>query len=99
MTGYTDTIMSGDDWYINNIEEPVRDIVRALRNNGVNTECSCGHDMTIQCQTIDPTTELLNIRTVFMMLGVTKYRLELIREVIDDQYFDSIIIYLRERRA
>lgn len=89
-------VMQGDDWYLNTIEEPVRDIVRALRNNGINTECSCGHDMTIQCQTIDPTTELLNIRSVFMMLGVTKYRLELIREVIDDQHFDSITFFDNE---
>lgn len=40
------------DWYENNIEEPVRDIVKHLRNQGFNTECSCGHDMYIQCQCI-----------------------------------------------
>lgn len=38
------------DWYERKIEEPVRDLVRFLRNNGINTECSCGHDMYIQCQ-------------------------------------------------
>ena len=40
------------DWYTRNVEEPVRDLVRHLRNNGINTECSCGHEMTIQCQMI-----------------------------------------------
>ena len=40
------------DWYEEHIEEPVRDLVKYLRNNGVNTECSCGHDMYIQCQLI-----------------------------------------------
>jgi len=40
------------DWYEDNIEEPIRDLVKFLRNNGVNTECSCGHDMYIQCQYI-----------------------------------------------
>ena len=38
------------DWYEENIEEPVRDLVRVLRNNGFNTECSCGHEKYIQCQ-------------------------------------------------
>jgi len=31
------------DWY-ENIEAPIRDIVKFLRNNGVNTECSCGYE-------------------------------------------------------
>jgi len=99
MTNNEPSILQGNDWYSNTIEEPVRNIVRALRNNGINTECSCGHDMTIQCQTIDPTTELLNIRTVFFALGITKYRLELIREVIDDQHFDFIVIYLKDKQS
>ena len=30
------------DWY-DRIEEPIRDLVRILRNNGFNTTCSCGH--------------------------------------------------------
>lgn len=35
------------DWYLE-IEEPVREIVKTLRDNGINTTCSCGHEMTIQ---------------------------------------------------
>jgi len=42
----------GDDWYKQFIENPLRDLVYILRNNGFNTECSCGHDMYIQCQYI-----------------------------------------------
>lgn len=38
------------NWYEEFIEEPIRDIVKLLRENGFNTECSCGHDMYIQCQ-------------------------------------------------
>lgn len=38
------------DWYKETIEEPIRDIVRLLRDNGFNTECSCGHEMYVQCQ-------------------------------------------------
>lgn len=38
------------DWYDDNIEEGVRDVVRALRDNGFNTESSCHHDMSVQMQ-------------------------------------------------
>ena len=37
------------EWY-NRIEEPVRDLVYHLRNNGVNTLSSCGHTMEIQAE-------------------------------------------------
>ena len=35
------------NWLEENIEEPIRDIVKILRDNGFNTTCSCGHDMEI----------------------------------------------------
>ena len=35
------------DWY-DNIEEPIRPLVRLLRNNGFNTFCSCGHEMWVE---------------------------------------------------
>jgi hypothetical protein len=41
------------NWYEENIEEPVRDLVKLLRDNGINTECSCGHQMYVQFQVID----------------------------------------------
>jgi pyrrolidone-carboxylate peptidase len=40
------------DWYEEHIEEPVRELVKLLRNNGFNTECSCGHEMYVQCNYI-----------------------------------------------
>jgi len=40
------------DWY-ENIEEPVRDMVKLLRNNGFNTTCSCGHKMYIEGDLIE----------------------------------------------
>lgn len=39
-------------WYNAAIEAPVRELVRLLRDNGVNTESSCGHKLCIQCQYI-----------------------------------------------
>jgi len=41
-----------ENWYANTIEEPVRNLVKFLRNEGFNTESSCGHDMYVQCQYI-----------------------------------------------
>lgn len=38
------------DWYEEAIEKPIRNLVRLLRDNGFNTECSCGHKMYVQCQ-------------------------------------------------
>ena len=38
------------DWYDENIEEAMRPVVKLLRDNGINTECSCGHEMYVQCQ-------------------------------------------------
>lgn len=38
-------------WYERAIEKPLRELVHHLRDNGINTECSCAHDtpMYIQC--------------------------------------------------
>ena len=36
-----------ENWY-QNIEPAVRKLVYLLRNNGFNTTCSCGHEMTIE---------------------------------------------------
>lgn len=38
------------NWYEDKIEEPLRDLIKYLRNNGINTECSCAHSGNIQCQ-------------------------------------------------
>jgi len=51
------------DWYGRCIDEPLRDIVRLLRDNGVNTECSCAHEnpMWIQCHYIPGSEDVYNI--------------------------------------
>ena len=36
------------DWYEEHIEEPIRGIVKTLRDNGFNTTCSCGHEMYVE---------------------------------------------------
>jgi hypothetical protein len=39
-----------NNWYEDCIEEPIRDVVKLLRDNGFNTESSCGHEMYVQCK-------------------------------------------------
>jgi len=40
------TVVRGD-WYEENIEEPIRPLVKLLRNEGFNTVASCGHEMWV----------------------------------------------------
>jgi len=37
-------------WYDETIEEPVRAVVKLLRNNGFNTICSCGHTGVVEME-------------------------------------------------
>ena len=58
--------MKVGDWYEENIEEGVRDVVRFLRDHGFNTCCSCHHDMTIQIDAI-PGVDLQNLHNVLYL--------------------------------
>jgi len=42
--------MNSCSWYEKNIEESIRPLVKLLRNNGINTTCSCGHEMYCECE-------------------------------------------------
>jgi len=51
------------------IEEPIRELVRVLRDNGINTTCSCGHEMYIEAD-IFPNGDLYTIhRSLFDYLA------------------------------
>ncbi len=63
--------------FYNEIETGVRHFVFLLRNEGINTECSCHHEGYIQCQTNDPTTELRRIKTVMIEEGIENYEIEI----------------------
>lgn len=64
------------NWYEEHIEEPLRDLVRELRNNGFNTECSCGHEMYVQVQCLD-TGEVGRLDRFLFNLGLRDYVVEL----------------------
>lgn len=81
-----------DNWYEYKIEEPIRKIVKALRNNGINTVCSCGHSMWIQCESYDPTEEFGIIYNVMDSLKIDNYRAILFHNVINGHRFKHIEI-------
>jgi len=58
--------------FYENIEEPIRDIVRVLRDNGVNTTCSCGHEMYVEADLIPDGMLQIIHRTLFNYLAEKK---------------------------
>ena len=70
------------NWYEENIEEPVREVVKLLRENGINTVCSCGHKMYVECNFID----VLDAERVWHLLvnnGYKGFKIELFYESVD----------------
>lgn len=81
------------------IEDGVRSAVKALRDAGINTECSCHHEGYIQCQTLDPTTELDSVYNVMSELRLAEYSVEVSRRVTEGHHYDSLIIRCEEWRT
>lgn len=61
-------VAEGEDWY-ETIEEPIRELVRRLRDSGINTTCSCGHKMYVQADILPDASLMVMHNTVFNWLG------------------------------
>ncbi len=62
------------DWY-EQIEEPIRPLVKLLRDNGINTTSSCGHKMYVQADLmLDGQLEVIH-KTLFNYLAEKKLSL------------------------
>jgi hypothetical protein len=89
------------DWYERCIEEPLREIVRRLRNEGINTTCSCAHasPMYIECHTTPGAEDLLTIhKTVWSCLHVMGKRVNFeveLRHFVNDGHSDNTYIVIR----
>ena len=86
--------MKTNSWYDEKIEAPVRNLVKYLRNNGVNTECSCGHDMYIQCQYI-PDGSIMELHKLLFDYMYEKkmpinYEIVLTHKVIDGHSYSHL---------
>jgi len=91
-----------DNWYDKYIEPEVRDIVKYLRDNGINTECSCGHEMYIQCQyLIDGFIKNLHdlLFNYFYEIGKKpNFEINIIHKVIDSHSYTSLEIILPKEK-
>ena len=67
------------DWYKEYIEKTIRDTVKLLRDNGFNTECSCGHEMYVQCQYITDG-EIMRLDNLLFNNGYRNYVIEILIE-------------------
>lgn len=74
------------------IEPKVRYWVYLLRNAGINTECSCEHEGYIQCQTLDPSTEIKRIITCFSINGLATYDIDIRVRCTNDSLFSTLEI-------
>ena len=86
--------MTTADTFYAQLEPDIREIVRALRNAGINTECSCGHEMYVQCQTTDPTLELNIIYTVLNELDIKDFDIILTARVYEGHWYKGLVIRL-----
>ncbi len=91
------TANSLPEWY-QCIEKPVRKIVYALRNHGINTECSCGHEMYVQFLTCDPTTTLRDIYNALAGLGISDYTVAFNRDVMAGHIYEHGEIRFRKKK-
>lgn len=73
-------ILKGDNWFDSYIENDLRDIVKALRANGINTTSSCQHGsmedqscMLIDCQAINVMQAVNTTRQIFAILKIKEY--------------------------
>jgi hypothetical protein len=91
------------DWYEENIEEGVRDVVRALRDNGFNTECSCHHEMSVQMQYVpDGAIKRLHdlVWNYLDRKGLpVRFTIEMTHRVIDACQFSTLILRLPPREG
>jgi len=83
-------------WYEGTIEEPVRELVRLLRNNGFNTECSCGHEMYVQCQYI-PDGQIHRLHDLLFNNGYRNYKIEVVVRVVGGNLHASLDISIEEK--
>ena len=84
-----------EKWY-ENIEVPLKDVVYILRNNGFNTECSCGHEMYIQCQYI-LNGNIQELHNLLFNNGFRNYEILVTVKVVDGHQYPSLTIFFKEK--
>ena len=83
------------DWYDENIEEGISKAVKLLRDNGFNTECSCDHEMYIQCQYL-PDGAIHQLHNILFNNGYENYTITVIMDVIDGHSYSFLDVKFTE---
>ena len=83
------------DWYEDTIEEPIRELVKLLRNEGFNTECSCGHEMYVQCQYIMDE-EIMRLHKLLFNNGYRNYGISILIKVIDGISYPTLDLHIND---
>jgi hypothetical protein len=78
-------------WYEEFIEPEIRSIVKLLRDNGINTECSCGHKMWVQFQVIDNEPQIVD--KILCNSGYKNYLIECHYERHDNWPLNTATVY------
>ena len=86
-----------NNWYIDNIEEPIRNLVKLLRDNGFNTECSCGHEMYVQCQYILDE-QVQRLHQLLYTNGYRNYEINIHVKVTDGKYYSSLNVRMKGKK-
>ena len=76
-----------DNWYDDLIDEPVRDLVKILRNNGFNTTGSCGHEMNIEGDIVMDC-ELQRLHKIFKLRDTVNR----VSRILSDRKYFSIFL-------
>jgi len=69
------------DWYEHAIEPEVRTLVRNLRDRGINTTCSCGHEMFVQGDIDDIQYDEWIITTTLLDMGYDDFEINYTRTI------------------
>lgn len=63
------------NWYEEAIEEPIRSLVKLLRDNGFNTTSSCGHKMYVEMECYNPQ-DIMRLYNLLITHGFEKIIIE-----------------------
>jgi hypothetical protein len=83
-------------WLEDTVEEQIRPEVKLLRENGFNTECSCHHEMYIQCQFVIDA-EIKRLHDLLCHNGYTNYTIEAMVQVIDGHPYPTMQINFQDK--
>lgn len=81
------------NWYEEAIEEPIRNLVKLLRDNGFNTVSSCGHEMYCQCDFLLDG-EFKRLHDLLFNSGYRNYTITVNIQVLDGHLYNHFEIKL-----